>query len=83
MEKIIDWEKTSPQQVEIPFKPARVLLQVLIVHVLCLKYLETFDFARVSVSFRFRSLSRSKWIVDSELCEISLLSRISPEFQLL
>ncbi|KAG6546247.1 hypothetical protein Mapa_012286 [Marchantia paleacea] len=27
VEKIIDWEKTSPQQVEIPFKPARVLLQ--------------------------------------------------------
>lgn len=26
--KIIDWEKTSPKQVEIPFKPARVLLQV-------------------------------------------------------
>lgn len=29
VEKIIDWEKTSPKQVEIPFKPARVLLQVL------------------------------------------------------
>lgn len=28
MEKIIDWENTSPKQVEIPFKPARVLLQV-------------------------------------------------------
>lgn len=28
VEKIIDWEKTSPKQVEIPFKPARVLLQV-------------------------------------------------------
>lgn len=28
VEKILDWEKTSPQQVEIPFKPARVLLQV-------------------------------------------------------
>lgn len=27
VEKIIDWEKTSPKQVEIPFKPARVLLQ--------------------------------------------------------
>lgn len=27
VEKIIDWEKTSPNQVEIPFKPARVLLQ--------------------------------------------------------
>ncbi|KAF3443687.1 hypothetical protein FNV43_RR13377 [Rhamnella rubrinervis] len=25
--KIIDWENTSPKQVEIPFKPARVLLQ--------------------------------------------------------
>lgn len=30
VEKIIDWEKTSPKQVEIPFKPARVLLQVLV-----------------------------------------------------
>lgn len=29
VEKIIDWENTSPKQVEIPFKPARVLLQVL------------------------------------------------------
>lgn len=27
VEKIIDWEKTSPNLVEIPFKPARVLLQ--------------------------------------------------------
>ncbi|CAI7923422.1 unnamed protein product [Closterium sp. NIES-54] len=27
VEKILDWEKTAPQQVEIPFKPARVLLQ--------------------------------------------------------
>ncbi|KAF5458346.1 hypothetical protein F2P56_022383 [Juglans regia] len=27
VEKIIDWEKSSPKQVEIPFKPARVLLQ--------------------------------------------------------
>ncbi|KAJ4833032.1 hypothetical protein Tsubulata_010661 [Turnera subulata] len=27
VEKIIDWENTSPNQVEIPFKPARVLLQ--------------------------------------------------------
>ncbi|GMJ05099.1 aconitase 3 [Hibiscus trionum] len=26
VEKIIDWENTSPEQVEIPFKPARVLL---------------------------------------------------------
>lgn len=28
VEKIIDWEKTSPKLVGIPFKPARVLLQV-------------------------------------------------------
>lgn len=28
MEKIVDWEKSAPKQVEIPFKPARVLLQV-------------------------------------------------------
>lgn len=28
MEKIIDWENSAPKQVEIPFKPARVLLQV-------------------------------------------------------
>ena len=28
VEKINDWENTSPKQVEIPFKPARVLLQV-------------------------------------------------------
>lgn len=28
VEKILDWEKTCPRQVEIPFKPARVLLQV-------------------------------------------------------
>ena len=28
VEKIVDWEKTSPKQVEIPFKPARVILQV-------------------------------------------------------
>ncbi|THG19916.1 hypothetical protein TEA_012780 [Camellia sinensis var. sinensis] len=27
VEKIVDWENTSPKQVEIPFKPARVLLQ--------------------------------------------------------
>ncbi|KAB2051529.1 hypothetical protein ES319_A12G060600v1 [Gossypium barbadense] len=27
VEKIIDWENTSPKQVEIPFKPGRVLLQ--------------------------------------------------------
>ncbi|RXH68035.1 hypothetical protein DVH24_028182 [Malus domestica] len=27
VEKILDWEKTAPKQVEIPFKPARVLLQ--------------------------------------------------------
>lgn len=29
VEKIADWENSSPKQVEIPFKPARVLLQVL------------------------------------------------------
>ena len=29
VEKILDWENTAPKQVEIPFKPARVLLQVL------------------------------------------------------
>lgn len=28
VEKIIDWKNTSPKLVEIPFKPARVLLQV-------------------------------------------------------
>ncbi|CAH1425510.1 unnamed protein product [Lactuca virosa] len=28
VKKAIDWEKTSPNQVEIPFKPARVLLQI-------------------------------------------------------
>ncbi|KAK0601999.1 hypothetical protein LWI29_029468 [Acer saccharum] len=28
VEKFIDWENTSPKLVEIPFKPARVLLQV-------------------------------------------------------
>ncbi len=28
MEKILDWERTAPKQVEIPFKPARVILQV-------------------------------------------------------
>eukprot|EP00252_Welwitschia_mirabilis_P019635 TRINITY_DN45_c0_g1_i4.p1 TRINITY_DN45_c0_g1~~TRINITY_DN45_c0_g1_i4.p1 ORF type:complete len:904 (+),score=210.68 TRINITY_DN45_c0_g1_i4:351-3062(+) len=27
VEKILDWEKTARQQVEIPFKPARVILQ--------------------------------------------------------
>ncbi|XP_020254586.1 aconitate hydratase, cytoplasmic-like isoform X1 [Asparagus officinalis] len=27
VDKIIDWENTSPKQVEIPFKPTRVLLQ--------------------------------------------------------
>ncbi|XP_022877543.1 aconitate hydratase, cytoplasmic [Olea europaea var. sylvestris] len=27
VQKIIDWENTAPKQVEIPFKPARVLLQ--------------------------------------------------------
>jgi len=27
VEKILDWEKTSSESVEIPFKPARVLLQ--------------------------------------------------------
>ncbi|GBG67648.1 hypothetical protein CBR_g776 [Chara braunii] len=27
VESIIDWERTAPQQVEIPFKPARVILQ--------------------------------------------------------
>jgi hypothetical protein len=31
VEKILDWEKSAPKLVEIPFKPARVLLQVLIV----------------------------------------------------
>jgi aconitate hydratase len=30
VEKILDWENNSTKQVEIPFKPARVLLQVLI-----------------------------------------------------
>jgi aconitase A len=28
VENIIDWENTAPKLVEIPFKPARVLLQV-------------------------------------------------------
>ncbi len=28
VEKILDWVKTAPKQVEIPFKPARVILQV-------------------------------------------------------
>lgn len=35
VEKIIDWEKTAPKMVEIPFKPARVLLQVLVLVELC------------------------------------------------
>jgi aconitate hydratase len=30
VEKIIDWENTSPKQAEIPFKPARCILMVLI-----------------------------------------------------
>lgn len=33
VEKIIDWENTSPKLVEIPFKPSRVLLQVSLSHV--------------------------------------------------
>lgn len=28
VEKILDWENTAPKLVEIPFKTARVLLQV-------------------------------------------------------
>ena len=28
VEKILDWVNTAPKQVEIPFKPARVILQV-------------------------------------------------------
>lgn len=36
VEKIIDWENSSPKQVEIPFKPARVLLQVSDVKILIL-----------------------------------------------
>lgn len=36
VEKIIDWENTSPKQVEIPFKPARVLLQVSNMNILVL-----------------------------------------------
>ena len=28
VEKIMDWENSAPKLVEIPFKPARVLLQV-------------------------------------------------------
>ena len=28
VEKILDWDNTAPKQVEIPFKPARVILQV-------------------------------------------------------
>jgi aconitate hydratase len=27
VEKILDWNKTSQQDVEIPFRPARVILQ--------------------------------------------------------
>ena len=27
VEKILEWEKTSLQDVEIPFKPARIILQ--------------------------------------------------------
>lgn len=48
VEKIIDWENTSPKLVEIPFKPARVLLQVSILllkigwdlccHLMCEKF---------------------------------------------
>ena len=40
VETILDWEKTSPNQVEIAFKPARVLLQVtnLLVSYLDLSY---------------------------------------------
>jgi aconitate hydratase len=30
VEKIMGWEKTSMQLVEIPFKPSRVLLQVFV-----------------------------------------------------
>lgn len=40
VEKIIDWENSAPKLVEIPFKPARVLLQVLIlIHASFLKSL--------------------------------------------
>lgn len=27
VEKILDWKHTAPKQIEIPFKPARVILQ--------------------------------------------------------
>uniref|UniRef100_A0A164ZWJ2 Aconitate hydratase n=1 Tax=Daucus carota subsp. sativus TaxID=79200 RepID=A0A164ZWJ2_DAUCS len=37
VEKIIDWEKTSPKLVEIPFKPARVLLQATVVDLACMR----------------------------------------------
>ena len=35
VEKIIDWENSSVKQVEIPFKPARVLLQVTLSNSAC------------------------------------------------
>lgn len=43
VEKILDWENTAPKQVEIPFKPARVLLQVRLLSLISiLIFLEVF-----------------------------------------
>jgi len=49
VEKIMDWEKTSDEQVEIPFKPGRVILQVYI-HVLNIifdSHIEIYSMCRV------------------------------------
>ena len=44
VEKILDWVNTAPKQVEIPFKPARVILQVRPFFIVKLPYLLEKDF---------------------------------------
>lgn len=58
VEKIIDWENTSPKQVEIPFKPARVLLQVwslrlaIVLIIKAIPFLSLFLFFRILLEFQ-------------------------------
>jgi len=48
VEKIMDWEKTSDEQVEIPFKPGRVILQVYIhvLNILFYSHIEIYSMCR-------------------------------------
>lgn len=70
VEKILDWENTAPKQVEIPFKPARVLLQVL------------HSTSWVELSFAWSTVEHTNLLIDINIFYHDFVARTLQECQL-